>query len=406
MIDFEKWIPNTDWVPQFDLVTGKTSKPAFRLEINNKDISGKIQSRLISLTLTDNRGLESDQLDIELDDADGMLSLPRRGDILTLELGWDDHPLTSKGKFVVDEIEHVGAPDRLTIRARSTDFRGDLNVKREFSYHKQTLENIVSTIATRNQLKFKISEELKGISMHIDQTNESDVSFLTRIAKQEGAIASVKNGELLFVRQGQNKTASGQDIPPVLIIRQSGDNHRFSLSDREAYTSVVAQWQDTRIATKQTVKLKRVESKSGKVEIIVEYRSSESKSLGKNAYQKDKNKTTTAQQESASYLTGTQENVLTLSRIYSNKENAERAAKAVWEKVQRGAAQFSITLAKGRADVYPETPIQLKDFKPEIDGIHWTLVKVTHNLNDSGFTTSLDLEIKIDDVEIKTEIPK
>ncbi|SFN66767.1 hypothetical protein SAMN05421579_11450 [Xenorhabdus japonica] len=237
--------------------------------------------------------------------------------------------------------------------------------------------------------------------MHIDQTNESDVSFLTRIAKQEGAIASVKNGELLFVRQGQNKTASGQDIPPVLIIRQSGDNHRFSLSDREAYTSVVAQWQDTRIAIKQTVKLKRAESKSGKVEIIVEYRSSESKSLGKNAYQKDKNKTTTAQQESASYLTGTQENVLTLSRVYSNKENAERAAKAVWEKMQRGAAQFSITLAKGCADIYPETPIQLKDFKPEIDGTHWTLVKVTHNLNDSGFTTSLDLEIKIDDVEIK-----
>ncbi|WP_306309485.1 phage late control D family protein [Xenorhabdus yunnanensis] len=512
MIDPEKWIPSTDWVPQFDLVTGKTSKPAFRLEINNKDISGKIQSRLISLTLTDNRGLESDQLDIELDDADGMLSLPRRGDVLTLELGWHGHSLTPKGKFVVDEIEHVGAPDRLTIRARSADFRGDLNVKRENSYHKQTLENIVSTIAARNQLKFQISKELQGISMHIDQTNESDVSFLTRIAKQEGAIASVKNGELLFVLQGQNKTASGQAILPVLITRESGDSHRFSLSDREAYTSVVAQWQDTRIATKQTVKLRRVESKSREAEIIIEYGSSEKKSSGKDAPQKEKNsspkekdsskkkefrvikkekdrksespqgvssakfaktsevslekkngvdltkknhktkgrekpayiekaqkerkrknrnngtidrernidtkvslsskeqnestteyhKTTTVQQESASYLVGTQENVLTLSRVYSNKENAERAAKAAWEKMQRGAAQFSITLAKGRADVYPETPIQLKDFKPEIDGTHWTLVKVTHNLNDSGFTTSLDLEIKIDDVEIKT----
>ncbi|CDH06421.1 putative phage protein (D protein) (modular protein) [Xenorhabdus bovienii str. oregonense] len=512
MIDVEKWIPNTDWVPQFDLVTGKTSKPAFRLEINKQDISGKIQSRLMSLTLTDNRGLESDQLDIELDDADGMLKLPRRGDILILELGWHGQSLTPKGKFVVDEIEHTGAPDRLTIRARSADFRGDLNVKREESYHKHTLESIVSTIAARNQLTFKISEELKGISMHIDQTNESDVSFLTRVAKQEGAIASVKNGELLFVQQGQNKTSSGQDIPLVLITRESGDSHRFSLSDREAYTGVDAQWQDTRTAAKQTVKLRRVESKSGEIKIIVEYGSSEKKSSGKDVPQKDKSlslkekdsskkkefrivkeekehksesprgmnltksaqssgvslekkggidlakknhkkkgrekpayiekgqkerkrknkdngnidrkknidtkgspsskeqrestaehhKTTTVQQKSANYLTGTQENVLTLSRIYSNKENAERAAKAVWGKMQRGAAQFSITLAKGRADIYPETPIQLKDFKTEIDGTHWTLVKVTHNLNDSGFTTSLDLEIKIDDVEVKT----
>ncbi|PHM49201.1 phage protein [Xenorhabdus miraniensis] len=510
MIDFQQWIPSTDWVPQFDLITGKDGAPAFRLETNNKDITGKIQSRLMSLTLTDNRGLESDQLDIELDDADGKLIFPSRGDVLILELGWHGHPLTPKGKFVVDEIEHSGAPDRLTIRARSADFRGDLNVKREKSYHKHTLENIVSAIATRNQLTFKISEELKGISMHIDQTTESDVSFLTRIAKQEGAIASVKNGELLFVRQGQNKTASGEDIPLVMITRESGDSHRFSLSDREAYTGVVAQWQDTRVATKQTVKLRRAESKSGKVEITLEYGSSESKSSDKSSSQKDKktsqkekdsakkkespiskkekgrksepsrgvepaksggvslnkkggvnltkknnktkgkdkpayiqkgqdgrkrknrdsgginrernikiegsvsyeeqhestiehHKTTTVQQESANYLVGTQENVLTLSRVYSNKESAERAAKAAWEKMQRGAAQFSITLAKGRADIYPETPIQLKGFKKEIDGTHWTLVKVTHNLNDSGFTTSLDLEIKIDDVEIKTE---
>nr|WP_282957508.1 contractile injection system protein, VgrG/Pvc8 family [Xenorhabdus doucetiae] len=103
-------------------------------------------------------------------------------------------------------------------------------------------------------------------------------------------------------------------------------------------------------------------------------------------------------QESSNYLMGTQENILTLSRTYSNKEEAERAAKAVWEKMQRGAAQFSITLAMGRADIYPETPVQLEGFKKEIDGTHWTLVKVTHVLNDSGFTTSLDLEIKIDEI--------
>ncbi|PHM61518.1 phage late control D family protein [Xenorhabdus ishibashii] len=487
MSDFEKWIPDTDWIPRFDLVTGKISEPAFRLEINNKDISGEIQSRLMSLTLTDNRGLESDQLDIELDDADGMLRMPRRGNILTLELGWHGHSLTPKGKFVVDEIEHVGAPDRLTIRARSADFRGDLNVKREASYHKCTLGSIVSTIAARNKLAFKISPELENISMHIDQTNESDVSFLTRLAKQEGAIASVKNGELLFVQQGQNKTVSGKHIPPVLITRNSGDSHRFSLSDREAYTGVAAQWMDTRTATKQTVKLKRKESTEEKIELIVEYESSSNQSSGKEPSQKDKNATkkegvtsrqkqpqstkkekdlkpkppvsgkvnlakkgsktkgrgkpayikkgskkknksngsieieanfgieanlsyeeqrestvehhqaTTVQQKSSSYLVGTQENILTLSRIYSNKESAERAAIAVWKKMQRGAAQFSITLALGRADIYPETPIQLEGFKPEIDETDWTLVKVTHTLNDSGFTTSLDLEIKIDE---------
>ncbi|WP_427854682.1 hypothetical protein, partial [Salmonella sp. CQ24WZ0581SAL] len=32
--------------------------------------------RLMSMTLTDNRGFEADQLDIELNDADGQIVLP------------------------------------------------------------------------------------------------------------------------------------------------------------------------------------------------------------------------------------------------------------------------------------------------------------------------------------------
>ncbi|MDE9500167.1 phage late control D family protein, partial [Xenorhabdus bovienii] len=91
----------------------------------------------MSLTLTDNRGFEADQLDLELDDSDGKLDLPSRGNILTLELGWYGQALTPKGKFVVDEIEHSGAPDRLTVRARSADLRGKLNTKHDKSYHKQ-----------------------------------------------------------------------------------------------------------------------------------------------------------------------------------------------------------------------------------------------------------------------------
>lgn len=47
----------------------------------------------MSLTLTDNRGFEADQLDLELDDADGKIVLPRRGAVITLALGWKGQPL-------------------------------------------------------------------------------------------------------------------------------------------------------------------------------------------------------------------------------------------------------------------------------------------------------------------------
>ncbi|SUB64639.1 Phage protein D [Plesiomonas shigelloides] len=244
-----------------DWLEGQENTPAFSLTMEGQDITTKIEKRLKSLTLTDNRGFEADQLDIELDDADGALKLPRRGVGLTLALGWKGQALTPKGRFTVDEIEHSGAPDVLRITARSADFRDTLNIQRDASYHDVTLGDIVTTIAKRNKLEVALDSEMAKIHIkHVDQTNESDGSFLTRLAKQEGAIALVKGGKLLFIRQGQGKTASGKPIPAVTITRAKGDRHRFGLADRGAYTGVTANWLNTREPKKKeqvAVKRKR-----------------------------------------------------------------------------------------------------------------------------------------------------
>ncbi|MGC6017130.1 phage late control D family protein [Providencia rettgeri] len=355
--------------------------PAFALAAGGENINSLIQGRLMSLTMTDNRGFEADQLDIELDDSDGQLALPKRGETLSLHLGWKNEPLIYKGTFTVDEVEHSGVPDKLMIRGRSADFRDTLNVKREQSYHQKSLGDIVRTLAERNKLKAVIDEKLDKIKLaHIDQTNESDGSFLTRVAKSEGAIVAVKNGNLLFMKQGQGLTATGQPIQTMHITRSVGDGHRFSLADRGAYTGVIANWLDTREPKKKktvTVKRKR-----------------KSKQPAKPAKPKEKQ---------GEYLAGEQGNVLTLSHTYATKENAARAAKANWEKIQRGVASFSIQLAVGRADLYPEMPVTVSGFKPEIDNADWTLTRVVHSLNDSGFTTALELEVKISDLDIADE---
>ena len=47
------------------------------------------------------------------------------GALLSPGMGWkgtDDF----KGEYTVDEVEHSGAPDSITIRARSADLRGSL----------------------------------------------------------------------------------------------------------------------------------------------------------------------------------------------------------------------------------------------------------------------------------------
>jgi phage protein D len=356
---------------------GAISAPKFRLTMEGADITQKIEKRLISLTLTDNRGFEADQLDIQMDDADGLLQLPRRGVALTLALGWEGQLLIPKGTYTVDEIEHSGSPDRLTLRARSADFRETLNTRREKSWHKVTVGDITRDIAARHKLKLALGDDVAKLAIdHLDQTNESDASFLMRLARQSGALACVKNGSLLFIRQGQGKTASGKVLPVITLQRRDGDSHRFSLADRDAYTGVIASWLHTREPVKKEVtKVKR-------------RRKTTAKKKEPEAKQGD-------------YLVGTDENVLVLSRTYASRANAERAAKMQWERLQRGVATFSIELARGRAELYTEMPVKVSGFKQQIDAAEWIITTLTHSLGDSGFTTSLELEVKIDGLEME-----
>lgn len=367
---------------------GSTLTPAFMLKIESKDITGNISDRLISLTMTDNRGFEADQLDLELNDADGRVVLPVRGAVLTLWLGWKGSALIEKGRFTVDEVEHRGAPDTVTIRARSADFRGSLNSRREESWHDKTLGMIVEAVAKRNKLEAAVAPELARIAIpHIDQSQESDAKFLTRLADRNGGEVSVKSGKLLFLQAGKALTASGKPIPQVTITRSDGDRHQFSIADRSAYTGVTAQWLHTKEPKPKKVKVKR-RTKEPHLRALEHPKAKAKKKEAK-----------VPEAREGEYMAGEADNVFALTTIFSTKAQAMRAAQAKWDKLQRGVAEFSITLALGRADLYPETPVAVSGFKSIIDDQAWIITKVTHALNSNGYTTSLELEVKLADID-------
>ncbi|HBN5389502.1 TPA: phage late control D family protein [Citrobacter freundii] len=380
-----------------NIQAGARVAPAYMLTLDGEDITQNFSDRLIGLTMTDNRGFEADQLDIALDDTDGLVELPPRGASLTLWLGWQGSALVNKGSFTVDEIEHRGAPDTLTIRGRSADFRGSLNSRREQSWHDTTLGVIVETIAQRNKLTASVADSLKAIAIpHIDQTQESDAAFLSRLAERNGASVSVKAGKLLFLKAGSAMTASGKPIPQMSVERGDGDRHQFAIADREAYTGVTAKWLHTKDPKpqKQKVKLKRKPKEQ-------HLRALQHPKAAKTSTKAREKKAQEARE--GEYMAGESDNVLELTTIYATKAQAMRAAQAKWDKIQRGVAEFSITLATGRADLFPETPVAVKGFKRVIDEQAWIISRVVHSLNGSGFTTGLELEVKVSDVEYESE---
>ncbi|HCT5133072.1 TPA: phage late control D family protein [Aeromonas hydrophila] len=354
--------------------------PAYQVLVDGKDISAAIRPRLMSMTITDNRGFTADTIEITLDDSDGQLDMPRRGATLRALIGWQGSALVDKGIYKIDEVEHAGAPDVLTIRGKSADLRGSMNKLRERSWHQSTVGGIVEQVAATYQLTPCVGGSLKGqLIDHIDQANESDLAFLTRLAGQCDAISTVKSGRLMFTKAGQGTTAKGQPLPAITITRQDGDQHRFSVADRDAYTGVTAYWQDNKAAEKKKVEVKRKRKTKPKPErplppgVVVNKKENE-------------------------LLVGSSENVKELRHVYANQANAMRAARAEWERIQRGVAEFDITLAKGRPELYPEQPTTVRRFKPQIDEADWLLTQVVHDLTNQGYTNRLQLEVKLNEL--------
>ena len=367
---------------------GAQIAPDYMVKLAGSDITADISRRLISLSLTDNRGFEADQLDIELDDADGLMQMPPRGAVLSVFLGWKGQALFHKGEFTVDEVEHRGAPDTLTLRARSADYRGSLNSRRDNSYHDTTLGAIVSAIAARNSLQPAVSESLKGVKVsHIDQTQETDAAFITRLAELNGGVVAIKAGKLIFIKPGSALTASGKPIPQMTLTRSDGDGHTFNIADRDAYTGVSATWLHTKEPKPKKVKVQRKKKEK-------HLRALQHPAAKKTTAKAQK----TPEAKEGEYLAGNDENVFALTTVYATQKAAMRVAQAKWDKLQRGVAQFSISLARGRADLFPETPLAVSGFKAVIDAQPWLISKVTHSLNNGGYTTGLELEVLLSDV--------
>lgn len=321
-------------------------RPIYRITLDGQDLSAGLAPRLMSLSLQEHRGEEADQLDIELSDADGLLAVPTPGAVLTLALGWAGEPLVDKGTYKVDEAGHRGAPDVISLRARSADLTGALRKRTERSFHDTTLGEIIRSIAGANSLEAVVGDTLDHEPVeHIDQTNESDLNFLTRLGKRYDAVATVKEGRLLFLLAHGGKTAGGADMPRHIIYRRDGDNHDYNHSTRDAYTGVQASWQDPRGGKKREA------------------------------------------------IAGTDENPKKLRDTYASERDALAAAQSEWQRIQRGYATMKFAMARAMPQLSPQQKVEFADMKPPMGGVDWLIKTATHSLSESGFTTVLDLEL-------------
>ena len=323
-------------------------KATFALTVAGRDFSDRFRPRLSSATLTEARGEDADQLDLVLSDEGGDLALPKKGVGITFALGWiqSSRGLVDKGRFTVDEVEHSGTPDVLTIRARSADFTDALRIRKERSWRDGTVKSVLQDVAAANGLQLRIAPALASQALPVlDQSRESDAALLARLGRRFGAAATVKAGRLLFLPIGAAQTASGGDLTGFALTRADGDRHSFKAVQRDAYSGAEASWHDSGSGARHLAK------------------------AGDDGHRKR------------------------LRRVFGSQADAQRAAAAEHAKMGREKATLSYTLALGRPDLYPEARGTVRGVKAEIDAVTWLIERAVHTLNgDGGLQTTLELE--------------
>jgi len=213
--------------------------PNFKLLANDKDVTSTLQKELISITFKDEENDNADELTIKVG---GEFARPQYKDELKLYLGYGDD-LVYCGLFRVQTTTRNNN-NILTISATGVNFSSILKEKRDITYEKISIKDICQQIASRNNLKIK-SDFNDVFILSVAQSNESDLHFLNRLAKNYNAIFNIKNDTLIFTHKIKDDKKN-KDLPSYTVSADEVSTLSIKHSNKTLYKSCKSIWHDTK----------------------------------------------------------------------------------------------------------------------------------------------------------------
>lgn len=225
-----------------------------------------IQERLVSCSVVDASGSESDSIRIEID-AQGLMEWPGTGQVIGCRMGYlEDKSVTDLGQFKLTRISESLLPNKLTLTGTAAPFQAkdesEFKRRRSFSWEATTIGDIVKAIAARHGHSPRVAPDLAKVAIdHLDQNEETDIRFLHRLAKKHDAVCKPVGNLLIFCRRGQVKSLSGRQ-PTTVQIRYPAENKpgspgfvtaSVSSSDKQKFSGVTAEWYDAESAEEKRI---------------------------------------------------------------------------------------------------------------------------------------------------------
>lgn len=236
------------------------------VRIDGNDASEQVAKDLLSFSYTDKETDEAEEVTITLKDETGKwrtswapkMNAKLKCDIVTVVDG-APKDLLKCGRFHVDSRRVSGAPSVYELRATSIPPDSPIRRKaKEKTWQKQSLKQIAQAIASENKLQLlwdcapEVGSEVRE---QADQKRESDLVFLQKLCKEEGANLKLTDNKLvIFDQKSYEKKA-----PVCIINREDGEVLKWEFSQElsDAYKSVTVTYRDPEKKVKGSAAQKR-----------------------------------------------------------------------------------------------------------------------------------------------------
>lgn len=360
------------------------------VSIDGHDVASVFSVCLLDFTFTDNASGKADDLQISLRNSDGKFAgswRPKKGMEVVASIichDWENQGEDLKlpcGSFTIDEVELTGPPDKIQIKAVSASLSGGLrDTKKTRAWENISLKTLAGQIAEENGMELMYigsqgcepaAQRSEAIAASIasefpsgtgraggdiyferqDQRNESDISFLTRLAGDFGMNCKAHDGKLVLF---DSEEAEGADA--VIEIPKTGGmyspkSYSFKMSSSGTdYDRAEVAYTDPKTGKTQTAEAKSVK-----------------KSAKKKAAEK----------------------VLTVNQRVENPDQAQKLARAKLHKENQKEQTASLE-CMGNPALVAGRNVKLTGFE-EFSGA-WCIKSATHKLGgNGGYSVSMEL---------------
>ncbi len=218
-------------------------------------LDGQLLSGITAVRIHDGAGVKTDSLEFDITGLTSEPNIDKKKCKATI--GYIGGDQATFGDYDLNGLRFNEGTRTYTIIGHAVDYSNKAKAKRSRTLTDITLSDLVGKLAGEMSLKPRVADEYKSIEFKaITQTNETNLNFILRIAKDHGALAKAGDGHLIFIERGKGKSASGKSLPEIVIYASDRlENFGYDYVGRKKFKSARASYYDAPKAAQKDVKV-------------------------------------------------------------------------------------------------------------------------------------------------------